>query len=172
MLGFPGTTFCASNRYALELLQEACSDMGSRLFQRIRDELGLAYYVGTQNFLGLNPGAFAFYCGTAPDQVEAVENELREQASLLAREGLTPAELERSKAKMIGQRKIARQELGSLAMAAALDELYGLGFEHGDNEDSCYESVTLEDIREAAATHFRPEHAVLSVVRGTATPRA
>ena len=45
-------------------MQEACSDLGSRLFLRIREKLGLAYYVGAQNFLGLVPGYFAFYAGT------------------------------------------------------------------------------------------------------------
>ena len=57
-----------ADRYALELLQEACSDLGSRLFLRIREKLGLAYYVGAQNFLGLAPGYFAFYAGTAPEK--------------------------------------------------------------------------------------------------------
>jgi len=53
--------------------QEACSDLGSRLFMRIRDKLGLAYYVGAQNFAGLAPGYFAFYVGTMPEKVELVE---------------------------------------------------------------------------------------------------
>src|SRR5205085_11847952 len=108
----------------------ACSDMGSRLFMRIRDELGLAYYVGTSQFPGRVPGYFAFYCGTSPGEVEKVEAELRIQAESLRQDGLTAEELERAKAKLIGQNKIARQDLGHLAMTAALDELYGLGFDH------------------------------------------
>ena len=46
------------DRYALELIQESCSDLGSRLFLRIREQLGLAYYVGAQHFAGLLPGYF------------------------------------------------------------------------------------------------------------------
>ena len=121
LIGFPGTTLKSEDRYALELLQEACSDLGSRLFMRIREKLGLAYYVGAQNFLGLAPGYFAFYCGTAPEKVELVEQELLREAELLRSEGLTAEELKRAKAKIIGQRKIARQELGGLAMTTALD---------------------------------------------------
>ena len=60
----------------MELLQEACSDLGSRLFLRIREKLGLAYYVGAQNFVGLAPGYFAFYVGTMPEKVDLVEKEL------------------------------------------------------------------------------------------------
>ena len=42
------------------LLGEACSDLGSRLFMRIREELGLAYYVGAQSQPGMTPGSFSF----------------------------------------------------------------------------------------------------------------
>ena len=65
LAGFPGTSLNNHDRYALELLQEGCSDLGSRLFLRIREKLGLAYYVGAQNFLGVAPGYFAFYVGTS-----------------------------------------------------------------------------------------------------------
>ena len=165
-LGFPATTLENRDRYALELLQEACSDMGSRLFLRIRDELGLAYYVGASHFVGRTPGYFAFYCGTAPEHCEQVEAELRAQAESLRRDGLSAEELERAKAKVIGQKKIARQDLGQLALASALDELYGLGFDHGDQDDARYSAVTLEDARTVAARYLRPDAAVVAIIRG------
>jgi zinc protease len=165
-IGFPGTTFDHPDRYPLELLQEACSDMGSRLFMRIRDELGLAYYVGASHFIGRTPGYFAFYCGTAPEEVERVEAELRAQAQQLAEGGLTGEELARAKAKVVGQRKIARQDLGQLAMQAALDELYGLGHDHGDGEAARYEAVTAEQVRDAARRCLVSDRCVVSIVRG------
>src|SRR5438874_8190071 len=138
IVGFQGTTLYQPDRYALELLQEACSDLGSRLFLRIREKLGLAYYVGAQNFVGLAPGYFAFYVGTMPEKVDLVEKELLNEAELLRAEGLTEEELNRSKAKVIGQRKIARQDLGHLAVTTALDELYGLGYAYSDRKDAFY----------------------------------
>lgn len=165
VIGFPGTTLQNENRYALELLQEACSDLGSRLFLRIRDQLGLAYYVGAQNFIGLTPGYFAFYTGTQPEKVELVEEELLKQAALLRAEGLTAEELQRARAKVIGQKKIARQELGGFAMQTALDELYGLGFEHTDREDALYEAVTREQVQAAANRYLRAEASVVAVVK-------
>ena len=165
-LGFPGTTFDHPDRWPLELLQEACSDMGSRLFMRIRDELGLAYYVGASHFLGRTPGYFAFYCGTAPGEVDRVEAELRDQARQLAEGGLTDEELARAKAKVVGQRKIGRQDLGQVAMQAALDELYGLGHDHGDHEAERYEAVTAEQVRDAARRCLVADRAVVSVIRG------
>jgi zinc protease len=165
VMGFPGTTLRDPHRCALELIQEACSDLGSRLFLRIREKLGLAYYVGAQNFLGLVPGYFAFYVGTAPEKVGLVEAELLQEAESLRRDGLAPDELARAKAKVIGQKKIARQDLGNYAMTTALDELYGLGWRHTDAEDAHYEAVTVEQTREAARHHLRPEALVVSIVQ-------
>jgi zinc protease len=165
VVGFPGTTLDAADRYALEMIQEACSDLGSRLFMRVREQMGLAYYVGAQHFPGIAPGYFAFYVGTMPEKVELVEKELLREAELLRTEGLTEAELKRAKAKIIGQKKIARQDLGHLASATALDELYGLGFKHIDEEDALYEAVTLEQVKAAAIKYLRPDAAVIAIVK-------
>lgn len=165
LIGFRGVTLSDPDRFALELLQEACSDLGSRLFLRIRENLGLAYYVGAQQFPGLIPGYFAFYVGTAPDKVALVEEELLKEAALLRNEGLSAEELKRAKAKVIGQKKIARQDLGGLAITVALDELYGLGYENNDTEDAKFESVTLDEVRVAAQKYLRSNALVISVVK-------
>ena len=164
VIGFPGASVHDSDRYALELIQEACSDLGSRLFVRIREKLGLAYYVGAQNFPGLVPGYFAFYVGTEPGKVDLVETELLKEAAELRAHGLTAEELKRSKAKVVGQKKIARQDLGGYAMASALDELYGLGFRHADSEDAKYEAVTLEQTKAAANKYLTPGSLVVSII--------
>src|SRR5437773_7987885 len=46
MVGFRGASLSSPDRYALELIDEASSDLGSRFFVRIREQMGLAYYVG------------------------------------------------------------------------------------------------------------------------------
>lgn len=165
IIAFPGITIFHPDRFALELVQEALSDLGSRLFVRIRDELGLAYYVGAQNFQGLLPGYFSFYVGTDPEKAELVEQELLKEAAKLSEGGLTEAELHRAKAKMVGQKKIARQELGRLALTSALDELYGLGYANSDAEDAQFEAVTLADIRRVCATYLRKDAHVISIVK-------
>ena len=165
VIGFRGTTIFDDDRYALELIHEACSDLGSRLFLRIREQLGLAYYCGAQNFPGIVPGYFAFYTGTEPSKVEQVEKELLAEAELLRTEGLSAEELKRAKAKIIGQRKIHRQELGHLASLTALDELYGLGYQRSEAEDAKYEALTLDQIKAAAQKYLKPDAFVVSVVK-------
>jgi zinc protease len=165
LLGFAGTTIFDPDHYPLEILQEVCSDLGSRLFVRIREKLGLAYYVGAQNFLGLSPGYVGFYAGTEPEKAALVESEiLREVASLRA-DGVTEEELHRAKAKIVGHKKIARQDLGGYALGSALDELYGLGFAHSDEDDARFEAVTLAQVKAAAQKYLTPETMVISVIK-------
>ena len=164
VIGFPGTTMFSEDRYALELLQECCSDLGSRLFLRIREQLGLAYYVGAQTLCGVVPGYFAFYTGTEPAKAELVEKELLKEAELLRTEGLTAEELKRAKAKIIGGKKIARADLGHLATTSALDELYGIGWQRSELDDAKYEAVTLAQIQAVAQKYLKPETAVVAIV--------
>jgi zinc protease len=164
VIGFPGTTMFDDDRYPLELIQESCSDLGSRLFLRIREQLGLAYYVGAQSFAGLVPGYFAFYTGTEPSKVDLVEKELFKEIELLRNEGLTAEELKRARAKIIGQKKITRQDLGNLAFLTALDELYGLGYERTELDDAKYEAVTLGQIKAAAQKYLKLDALVVVVV--------
>ena len=165
LIGYSGVTVFDEDRYALELIQEACSDLGSRLFVRVREKLGLAYFIGAQNFLGLAPGYFAFYVGTMPEKLALVEKELLKEAGLLRAEGLSETELKRAKAKIIGQKKIGRQDLGSHATAAALDELYGLGYNYSDGDDAKYEAVTVEQIKTAARKYLKEDALAVAVVK-------
>ena len=164
MIGFRGINVHNEDRFAMEILQESCSDLGSRLFLRIREQLGLAYYVGAQHVLGLSPGFFAFYAGTMPEKLELVEKEILKEIALLREEGLSEEELKRSKAKILGQKKIARQDLGSHALTAALDELYGLGYASSDKDDEKYEKLTLEQVKKVAAKYLVPDRMVIASV--------
>ena len=165
VMGFPGITMDSPDRHALDLIHEACSDLGSRLFMKIRDELGLAYYVGAQTVPGKTPGYFSFYSGTEPSKVDQVEKEFLNEVAELCKNGLSQEELDRAKAKTLGHKKIGRQELSALGMNAALDELFGLGFDHYLAEEKEISAVTVEDTRRVAQTYFKPENMVVAILK-------
>src|SRR5438128_4510475 len=93
MVGFRGASLSSPDRDAMELIDEASSDLGSRFFIRIREQMGLAYYVGASQMQGLVPGLFAFYLGTDPQKIEPVKTAFLDEIHKLATEGLTPVEL-------------------------------------------------------------------------------
>jgi len=165
MVGYRGVDIFSPDRHALELIDEASSDLGSRFFIRIREEMGLAYYVGATEMQGLVPGLFAFYLGTDPQKIEPVKTALLDEIHKLASDGLTDEELTRAKKKLIGQQEIANQSNDSLAQQSALDELYGLGFDQYKSLERDVNAVTLGDIKRVAAKYFRDQPYVLATVR-------
>ena len=165
MVGYSGVDIFNADRHALELIDEASSDLGSRFFIRIREEMGLAYYVGASQMQGLVGGVFAFYLGTDPQKLEAVKIALREEIDRLASEGLTAQELARAKKKIIGQQQIANQSNDAFGYQCALDELYGLGFDHYKNLERDIESISLDNVKAVAAKYFRDQPYVLATVR-------
>ncbi|HJT82415.1 MAG TPA: pitrilysin family protein, partial [Chthoniobacterales bacterium] len=174
MVGFTGADIYNPDRYALELIDEASSDLGSRFFIRIREEMGLAYYVGASQMQGLAGGLFAFYLGTDPQKGAAVQAALLEEIHKLAADGLSGEELARAKKKLIGQQQIANQSNDSFGYQCALDELYDLGFDNYARLEHEVESITLDIIRTVSAKYFRDRHYVLAIVRppkGTAVAK-
>jgi zinc protease len=165
MVGFRGASLSSPDRYALELIDEASSDLGSRFFIRIREQMGLAYYVGSSQMQGLVPGLFAFYLGTDPQKIEPVKTALLDEIRKLAKDGLTPQELARAKKKLVGQQEIANQSNDAFGYHCALDELYGLGFDYYKRLEHDVNAVTLEDIKKVAAKYFRDQPYVLATVR-------
>jgi zinc protease len=165
MVGFRGASLSSPDRYALELIDEASSDLGSRFFIRIREQMGLAYYVGASEMQGLVPGLFAFYLGTDPQKIEPVKTALLDEIHKLANDGLTPEELARAKKKLIGQQEIANQSNDAFGYHCALDEVYGLGFNYYKRLEHDVNAVTLEDIKQTAAKYFRDQPYVLATVR-------
>jgi len=165
MVAFRGTDIFSHDRHALELIDEASSDLGSRFFIRIREKLGLAYFVGSSQAFGLVPGPFVFYLGTSPAKVETVRAEFLDEIGHLAKDGLTGEELRRAKAKLLGQQEIRNQDAGAFAYACALDELYGLGFDEYAHLRSQVEAVTLDDVKAVARKYFDGQPSVLAIVR-------
>jgi len=165
MVGYRGSDMFSPDRSALELIDEASSDLGSRFFIRIREQMGLAYYVGASQMMGLAPGLFAFYLGTDPQKIEPVKAALLEEIGKLASEGLTSEELQRAKKKLIGQQQISNQSNETFGYMTALDELYGLGFDHYKKLEQEVNAVTLEDVKRVAGKYFRDQPYVLATVR-------
>ncbi len=164
MTGYHCVDLFSPDRAALELIDEASSDLGSRFFLRIREEMGLAYFVGSSQMIGLARGPFVFYCGTDPAKVDEVKAALHDEICKLAEHGLTAAELARAKEKFLGAQDIRNQSNDSFAFSCALDELYGLGFAHYRTLRAQIEAVTIEEVRRVSRKYFADQPAITAIV--------
>ena len=163
-LAFPTVPVSHPDQIALSILDEALSDLGSRLFVRIREELGLAYFVGTSQFLGLEAGHFFFYLGTDPAKRKEIEAELLQEVAILAKQGISEIEFSRARAKMQSQDKLDQQNPSQITYAASLDELFGLGYGYGQIRRDRIATITLDEVNSIAAKYFSAPNYVLATV--------
>lgn len=161
LIGFRTVDLTHPDNPALEMIDEACSDMASRLFIRIREELGLAYSVGASRLVGLEPGFIVFYASTAPEKLDLVQQEMLAEIDLIVSEGLEEEEFERAKASWLGREAIHLQGVRELASTATVDELVGLGWDHYRKTPATVAALTREGVREAAARHLREDNRVI-----------
>ncbi|MFQ5835225.1 MAG: M16 family metallopeptidase [bacterium] len=155
MMGFQGIDVKSEDRYTFEVMTSILSGGGSRLSQSLRDQLGLAYSVGSFSFIGLeDPGAYIFYVATAPEKVEIARDGLLEEIRKLIMSEVTEEELNRAKKDLIGTETIRLETNQALAFQCALDELYGLGYQNFERYASGINQVTKEDIRKVATKYF------------------
>jgi zinc protease len=163
-IGFPGLAQDDPRRFALELIDAYCSDMAGPLFTRIREELGLAYYVSTSQFLGLNTGLFAFYLGTASDQLELARCELQGEITKIIEHGIPADALERVKANVEAREALRNQSPSARARMAALDVLLGHSADHHLSQSERLNTVTAEEIHEIAKELFAKDKATIVTV--------
>lgn len=161
LVGYRTAGLAHPDQPALEIIDEACSDMASRMFLRIREELGLAYSVGATRMLGLHSGFLLFYVSTAPEKLALVEEELLDEIHSIPESGLRPEEFERAKASWRGKEAIRLQETKELAEDAVVHELVGLGWDHYRKAPGRIRDLAPDEVQSVARSHIREDNQVV-----------
>jgi predicted Zn-dependent peptidase len=131
--------------------------MSSRLFQRVREELGLAYAVyGFQSF-HIDTGSHGVYVGTAPATAKLAVEAINEELARVAREGLPADELASAKSQLKGQLTLSLESPSSKMYRAAGTELYGEQYRTLDETLALIDAITLDDVAAVSAEFFAPE---------------
>ena len=151
-------------RYALAILTNVLGGgMSSRLFQRIREELGLAYAVYAFQQGYQSTGMVGVYVGTHPATAEAAEAAIRAELTRLAVEGLDPAELATGRQQLKGQVMLSLESPGSRMHRLAGTVLHRDRYRKLDEILAEIDAVNGADIRALAMEYFQPDR--WSVVR-------
>jgi len=146
------------DRYALILLSSALgAGMSSRLFQKVREELGLCYAVYTyQSFYGVS-GVSGVYVGTRPGTAQKAATAVRDELERVASEGLPASELDQIKRQTKGQVMLSLESTGSRLHRLASFALHDEPFIGLDALLEKIDAVSGEDIRRVAGEYFDPE---------------
>lgn len=142
--------------------------MSSRLFNRLRDEQGLAYQVGSTFLANINQGLFAVYIGTNPQTALHSQNELLKQVNLLKKEFVSEKELQEAKDKILGNFILSQETNMEKASTLGWYELSGRGFDYIKQFPKNIEAVTASDIIRVANKYFEAP-SVFTIIAPQAT---
>lgn len=145
-------------RYALLLLTTVLGGgMSSRLFQRLREELGLAYAVNTFQSLYQCSGVAGVYLGTHPSNAAQAIEEVRREYARIAREGLSPAALREAAQQVKGQVTLSLETPVSRMYRLATIAVYGEPYRTIDQMLAEIDSVSVDEVAAVAEEFFAPD---------------
>ncbi|MEA2723798.1 MAG: hypothetical protein QOH59_1569 [Gemmatimonadales bacterium] len=131
--------------------------MSSRLFQRVREELGLAYAIFAYKHFYQGSGQLGVYVGTQPATADRAVEAIRAEYARLAREGLPPTELINGKQQLKGQVMLSLESpaarMGRLAGFILHDDRY----RPLDEMLREIDAVTSDEVAAVAEEFFAPE---------------
>ncbi len=163
--GFPGPRVNGADFYVGEVIDELFSGMASRLFERVREDKGLAYFVRSGRITGLDAGMFYFFAGTQPGREAEVLAEIDAEIVRVQLGGAEPVELARCQARLKAARRQSLQTNSSRAMQAGLNALQGQPINDWKNYDQRIAAVTIADLAAFASRYLTRGQRTQLIVR-------
>ena len=121
----------------------------------------LVYVVHAYNWSGLAPGAFLAYAACQPDKAREVVDILLKNLRKAASYKPSAEEIRRAVNTILTAELLDSQSISDLAMSAALDELYGFGYDFRSRLESLYGAVTPEDVLRVAKKYLGGDWVVM-----------
>jgi len=143
-------------RYALEVLSDILGGgMSSRLFQRVREELGAAYYVRAGADLYSDHGFLAVSAGVDHQKLNIVIEAILEELLRLTKENVSPNELKRAKDHLTGKLLLGLETSDALATYYGAQEILHEKLQTPEELMKKIQAVTGEEIKEVAQFMFQ-----------------
>lgn len=147
VLGVPTFRRTDDRRYALGVLNAALGGgMSSRLFQRVREERGLAYSVYSFVTGFADTGFLGIYAGCLPERAGEVADLCREVLDDVRRDGLADDELSRAKGQVRGGLVLGQEDTGARMSRIAKGEMLFGEIPSVDEVLERVDAVTTEDV--------------------------
>ena len=166
-LGFPGKAYGTEGVYPLAVANNILGGaMSSRLFQRIREDLGLAYSVYSYPNTYKGVGTFGLYAGVSPKNAELVLKEIRAELKKFVDEGSTEKEFRDSITQLRSGYLMGLESPGARMQGLGRSTLLrGKPLSH-EATLAAIEAVTMEKVMEVAREVLTAEPCIAIVGKG------
>ncbi len=165
VVGFRSEKLKFKDNHKISLLETILGQgMSSRLFKRLRDDLGICYYVRASNETYLDRGHFSISSGISKDRVKEGIKAILEEVKKIKDEIVSPEELNKAKEFKTGNMYLSLETSDSYADFYSLQELMGLKVRTPEEKAKRIQSVTAKDVQKMANKLFVGENLNLAIV--------
>ena len=154
-LSFPETGLLCEDNYFGDILNQILNGMASRLFETVREEKGLAYYVGSMRTIGLYDGMFTFYAGTNRSNLESVKLEFNRELERVRSGNITQVELDNALRQLSVKKRNRLHSIAVQSMEMSTNVLHGLSVDHSKVKDEKIQNTTLKQLTEFAQKYLK-----------------
>lgn len=147
-LGVEGIPFASDDRFAISILNTVLgSSVSSRLFQEIREKMGLAYSIYSFSSSYIDTGFWAVYAGTGRKKAVTVTELIMKEMNALY-STISDVELRRAKDQLKGNIVLGLESTSTRMQSIARQEIYfGRNFSQSEIMKSI-EAVTIDQVRD------------------------
>ncbi len=164
-IGVPALPLTDRRRFAVSVLNNVLGGgMSSRLFQNIRERLGLAYAIFSEMNSYRDAGMLSVYAGTSLETAGKLIHCVLDEFRQLKDEPLGDEELQRAKDHLKGATLLALEGTGSRMNSLARYHMYFNRHFTAQELIAMLESVTAEEVQQIAREFFQPGRVAASVV--------
>lgn len=140
------------------------SGMSSRLFRKIRHEMGVGYYVNAGNSPFTDHGNFSVSAGVANNRLEEVIVAILAEFAYLKKDSVSPEELNKVKEHLVGMMYLGLESSDSLAEYYGIQEVLRHDLQTPKDRERLIRAVTAEDIRIIARKIFITKNLNLALI--------
>jgi zinc protease len=156
-LGFPGLSRRDPDYYQADLMNYVLGrGFMSRLNMRIREDLGLAYYVFSHYYAFWGPGPWVVQMGVNPANVDQAISAALEELERVQHEAPSEEELKLWKDYVTGTVARRMETFSGIAQNLVLSAFYDLGLYHPYEYPGILRAITADQVHEAAKEHLYP----------------
>lgn len=165
VLGFRAFGVFDRRRHALRALGDILGGgMSSRLFMRVREKMGAAYYIGAGGDLSLDHGHFSIAAGVNHAQLNDVIRAILDECRRLRDEMVSAAEFRKSKDHLVGGMILGLETSDDLASFYGGQEILGRPALSPEEVIAKIKAVTAEEVRAVARTIMKNNGLNLAIV--------
>ncbi|MBI2941391.1 MAG: insulinase family protein [Chloroflexi bacterium] len=172
VLGRPAIPRSHPDYYALNTADLILGGLGlmGRLGARVRDEQGLAYHVHSDFDAARGPAAWTVQAGVNPRNVDRAIESIRDEVRRIREHLVDEEELADAKSYLTGALPLSVETSGGIARILQRIELFNLGLDYLDHYPAIIDSLTREQLWEAAHRWFSADEIVITTAGPEAPP--